>query len=76
MGGDDEFPLASLFTKRDISLLGVSNLFFSIAFEKSAFFWRSRLRLQSESAQELQDKRGVFVVKWREAVVMGAVFLA
>ena len=38
MGGDDEFPLASLFTKRDISLLGVSNLFFSFAFEKSAFF--------------------------------------
>jgi hypothetical protein len=38
MGGDDEFPLASLFTKRDISLLGVSNSFFSIAFEKSAFF--------------------------------------
>ena len=36
-------------------------------------FWRSRLRLKSENAQELQDKRGVLVVKWREAVVMGAV---
>jgi len=28
MGGDDEFPLASLFTKRGVALLGVSNLFF------------------------------------------------
>jgi len=38
MGGDDEFLIASLFNKRDISLLGVSNFFFSITFEKSAFF--------------------------------------
>ena len=75
MGGDDEFPLASLFTKRDISLLGVSNSFFSIAFEKSAFFHDFG---NYTAATWTAGTKKNFVKKKenREAVVMDAVVLA
>ena len=75
MGGGDEFPLASLFTKRDISLLGVSNLFLSIAFEKSAFFHdfgNYTAAIWAAGTKNILVKKK----KNREAVVMDAVVLA
>ena len=75
MGGGDEFPLASLFTKRDISLLGVSNLFFAIAFEKSAFFHdfgNYTAAIWAAGTKKILVKKK----KKREAVVMDAVVLA
>jgi hypothetical protein len=47
-----------------------------VLLENPPFFLAITLALLSENAQELEDKRGVLVVKWREAVVMGAVVLA
>jgi hypothetical protein len=73
VGGDDEFPLASLFTKRDISLLGVSNLFFSIAFGKSAFFHDFG---NYTAAIWAAGTKTILVKKNRGAVVVDAVVLA
>ena len=74
MGGDDEFPLASPLTKRNISLLGVSNLFFSIAFEKSAFF--HDFGNYTAAIWAAGTKKILVKKKNREAVVVDAVVLA